>query len=128
MSKKSLEAFATGAAIWIGGMSLIGLFGNAGLFPSAAVAAAFAAFPLMVILTRFHLRGVPAAEMGSAAIRFGVLVTAIQFPLDVFGWWVIFNLCWPPQAQAAREATMLGLEIGYFAMLAVPYWMGRKGA
>ena len=126
MSRKTLEALAVGVAIWVAGMLLVGWAGDAAYFPVAAVPAAFAALPLMYALTRFHLRDVPASEKWFAAIRFGVLVVAVQFPLDTLGWWAIFNLGYPPHGQAAREATMLGLEIGYFWMLAVPYWVGRR--
>jgi hypothetical protein len=127
MPEKTLEASALGLAVWTAGMGLIGLAGDLRYFALFVIPAAFAAVPLMYYLTRFHLRDVPAAEQPRAAIRFGVIVTAVQFPLDVLGWLAIFHLGWPPHAQAAREATLIGLEIGYFWMLLVPYWMGRRG-
>lgn len=125
VSRKALEALAVGLGVWVAGMLLIGLLGEARLFAASAIPAAFVALPLMYGLTRFHLRDVPTADRASAAIRFGVVITAVQFPLDVLGWLAIFRLGYPPHAQGAREALILGLEIGYFWMLVVPCWVGK---
>ena len=127
MSRKALEALVIGVAVWVAGMLLIALLGEAQYFAPAAIPAAFVALPLMYSLTKFHLRDVPAAERTSAAIQFGVLVTAVQFPLDALGWLAIVKFGYPPSGEAARQMLMIGLEIGYFWMLGVPYWVGKRG-
>lgn len=126
MSSKTLEALVIGVVIWIAGASMIVLFGQAALFPSVATLAAFLAAPVTYLITRFHLRGVPTAERTSVAIRFGVIITAVQFPLDALGWLIIFNFGSPLPSQAARDAIILALEIGYFWLLIVPWWIGKR--
>lgn len=80
----------------------------------------------MYVITQFHWRDVPNVERKFTGIRLGVVVTAVQFPLDALAWLSIFYLNFPALNQAARQAVMLGLEIGYFWMLVVPYWMGQR--
>lgn len=106
MPNRTWRALAIGITIWLGGMGLIAWLGETRYFAAAVIPAAFAALPLMVGLTPFHLRDVPADQRAWAAIRFGVVVTAVQFPLDTLGWLAIFRLRFPPHTAAAREATI----------------------
>jgi hypothetical protein len=126
MPNKTTQALAIGITIWLFGMLAIIAFGNADWFPAIPIPIAFLTTLLMVALTRWHLRDVPRAERSITAIRFGVAVTAVQFPLDALAWSAIFYLGFPPLTQAAREMLMIALEIGYFAMLVVPWWVGRR--
>jgi hypothetical protein len=126
MGKKKLEALVVGILIWLAGALLITLFGQSPFFPVAALPAAFMAVPAMYVITRLYLRNIPLDERRIAAIRLGVIVTAVQFPLDTLGWLVILKLGFPPLTAAAREAVILSLEVGYFWLLIVPWWAGNR--
>ncbi|MFQ6087970.1 MAG: hypothetical protein ACE5K0_03605 [Candidatus Methanofastidiosia archaeon] len=123
---KALEALVIGVAIWIAGALMIILFGQASFFPMAAVSAAFLAAPLMYIMTRFHLREIPVEKYAYVATHLGIAVSAVQFPLDALGFLAIFKLGYPPLTLATREAIILALEVGYFWLLIVPWWVGKR--
>lgn len=125
MSKKTLEALVIGVALWVAGTVMIIIFGDASLFPSATVTIAFLTAPAMYVMTRFHLRDVLAEERPYVATLFGVVVTAVQFPLDALAWLSTFRLGYPPLTLAAREALIFALEIAYFWLLVVPWWTGK---
>lgn len=128
MSRKTLKGLVIGVVIWIVGALLIILLGQASYFPLAALPCAFLAAPLMYGVTRFYLRGVPVAEQTVTATILGVIVAAVQFPLDAVGWFVITNLGYPPLSQAARDAIVLGLLVGYFWLLVMPRWAASANA
>ncbi|PIU89963.1 MAG: hypothetical protein COS63_04385 [Anaerolineae bacterium CG06_land_8_20_14_3_00_57_67] len=122
MMRKTAEGLVIGIVIWIAGALIIILLGQSPYFPLAALPSAFLAAPLMYGVTRFHLRGVPVAERTTTATILGMTVAAVQFPLDALGWFIITNLGYPPLSQVARDAGVLGLLIGYFWLLVMPYW------
>lgn len=126
MSKKTFEAMVIGVGLWISGTLMIIIFGDALLFPSVALIAAFLTAPAMYFITRFHLRDVLVEEWPTAATLLGVVVTAVQFPLDALAWLSTFRLGFPPLTGDAREALIVALEIAYFWLLVVPWWTGRR--
>lgn len=125
MPSKTLEALVIGVAIWASGAITIILLGQVAYFPSIAIPAAFLAIPLMYFVTRFHLRDIRAIEQTFTAIRLGIIVTAVQFPLDALGWLAMTQWGYPPLSQTTRDALIVGLDIGYFGLLVVPYWIAK---
>lgn len=126
MPNKITEAIFIGLAIWVVGLLMVLMVGQNPVFPSVAVPAAFLAAPLIYLLAKFHLRDVPAKERAYAAMRLGVLVMLVQFPLDAIGLFSMFTFNYPPLSSAAKESLVLALEVGYFWLLLVPWWVGKK--
>ncbi|MCJ7616559.1 MAG: hypothetical protein MUO43_08495 [Desulfobacterales bacterium] len=126
MLNKTQGALVIGIVIWVAGALMIMLFGQSSFFPLVVVPAAFLAAPTMYIITKFYLRDVPVEEHIYAATRLGVAVTAVQFPLDAMGWFAIFNFGYPPLTLATREAVFIALEVGYFWLLVIPWWVGKR--
>lgn len=124
MVNEVLEAFLIGMGIWVGGALVIAIFGWAPWFPNIAVPLAFLTAPAMYMITKFHLRNVLKEGQMYAALRLGIIVNTVQFPLDALGSFMIFNYqLLPPIAQ---EAIVPALMIGYFFMLIVPWWAGNR--
>lgn len=126
MPRRTFEALYIGLVLWAaGGLGII-LFGQTAYFSSVVAPAAFVTFPLMYFVTRLHLRDIPTAEQAFTGMRLGIIATAVQFPLDALGWLAIVKLGYPPLSQATRDALIVGLEIGYFGLLVVPYWIAKS--
>ena len=126
MLGKTRDALIIGFVIWLAGMLLIALFGSTAYFPLAVVPGALLTAPFMYWVTRLYLRDVPLAEQASIAVQFGIIVTAVQCPLDALGWLAILKMGYPSLSQVARDALIIGLEIGYFWLLVIPYWVAKR--
>jgi len=126
MPNKTKEAIFIGLSIWVVGFLALLMVGQHPVFSLVAVPAAFLTAPLMYFLTKFHLCDVPAKERAYAAMRLGVLILLVQFPLDAIGLLSMFKFNYPALSQTAKESVVLALEVGYFWLLLVPWWVGKK--
>lgn len=124
--RKAIEAFIIGFIGWFFAVIAIIAFGKTEFYISNVIlTVALIAPPAIYYLLKFHLRSVGKDDKRFIAAQFGVLATLIQFPLDFFGWLIIFKYDFQFLPQEAREATLLALLIGYFFMLGVP-WLASK--
>jgi hypothetical protein len=122
-----VQAILIGVALWIAGTVCIGLVGRLPLYVSLAVPATLVLTPAaMFALTKLHLRGVPQALRPAVGLRFGVIVTAAQFPLDALGLFWVFNYGILGLSAPAQHSTVIALEVAYFWMLLTPWWAGSR--
>ena len=60
------------------------------------------------------------------ALRFGVIITAVQAILDAAGLYTEFRFGWLGLSEVAGEVTVLGLLVGYACMLLVPWLQASR--
>ena len=126
LSPKSREALVTGLAIWLAGAIGVLVLGSTPSFTSIAIPAAFLTAPLMWFLVRFHMRDIVPDDRVLVALRFGVIITAVQAILDAAGLYTEFRFGWLGLSEEAREVIVLGLLVGYACMLLVPWLQARR--
>ena len=126
MSPKSREALITGLAIWVAGAIGVLVLGSTPTFTTIAIPAAFLTAPLMWLLVRFHMRDVVPDDRVLVALRFGVIITAVQVVLDAAGLYTEFRFKWLGLSEVAREVIVLGLLVGYVWMLLVPWLQAHR--
>jgi hypothetical protein len=127
VNKKTAEAWITGFLAWVLGVMGIVLFGTSPYFSAGAIVTVLVLTgPFSYLLTRFHLRDVGRADWGHTAIRFGIIITWLQFPLDALGWLAITSGGFLGLSVQAQQTIATALPIAYFWLLGVPWWMGVK--
>lgn len=127
MVGKSRQAVVIGLALWVAGAGAVILLGPLPFFAGTApTATLLLAPPAMYFVARFHLRDVSPSMCVATGLRLSVVVTAIQLPLDAMGLVSIQQFGFPSLDSTARLSAMLALQVGYFWMLLVPWWVGWK--
>jgi len=126
MSGKAREAIVLGIGIWIAGAVLFAAFTQMPGFSTLVLPITFLTAPAMWLVARFHLRNVALEERVHAGLRLGAIITATQCLLDGGALFVIFRAGRPAFSPAAREATTVAMAVGYFWMLVVPWWEGKR--
>lgn len=127
MRTRRWEGITVGLLVWGAGTLVVAWASRYTFFATAVAPAALLAFALMYGLTRWHLRSVPPAQRAARAIEFGVLVTAVQFPLDAMAFYAMNRWGFLPMSIAAREMLVIGLEVGYLGLLLTPYLVATLG-
>ena len=126
MSPKSREALIIGFAIWGAGAIGVVVLASRPSLTSIAIPAAFLIAPLVWFLVHFHMRDVVPDDRVLAALRFGVIITAVQVILDATGLYTEFRFGWLGLSELAREAIVIGLLVGYACMLLVPWLQAHR--
>jgi len=126
MNKKTFEAILLGIGIWIGGTIAVLTSWQSAIFPRLTLAAACLTAPFMGLVARWHLRSSTAEERIHCGLRLGVIIAAIQCPLDASFLLLNQKLGWPLASREAIDAIVVALPVAYFWMLIVPWWVGQR--
>ncbi|MBI5230761.1 MAG: hypothetical protein HY876_01205 [Coriobacteriales bacterium] len=118
-----VQIAAFGFALWAVGTAAIAGFGRAPVFPTVVAPLALVAAPLAAGAAWVWLRRLPDSTRYVAGLEFGVIVTAVQFPLDAVGWPVLQRAGLLP---TNTNSLFVALEIGYLCLLVVPVLVGSR--
>ena len=124
-NNKNTEALIVGFLIWVLGVIAVTFFSKFDIFLIIAIPVTFLVIPAIFLLTKFHLRNVEDKEKEKVATEFGIIITLIQFPLDAL-WWFLSSKINSPVPRDVSTMIAILLPIGYFWLLAVPWWIGKK--